>query len=491
MTFTTNTPPHEPARRSFGLHRKAAHFATIALMAISLTQTSAVFAQYKPQPSDRLEPGKQGETMAGEARTLPQPYSKGVRLVGQTTLSNGRGAIMAWSGNCAYYPGDASVAVIDVKDPTAPRQVGLLTEKGAFGAGETVHAAAGILAASTYGQYGPGARPNLGDNDKAWVAVYDVTDCAKPRLIVEYKWPERVHTLTVSPDGKRIYGAVISPGDGHGGLQVLDISDRANPQFLGKFGATLASGETYEFAPHEVSISPDERRIYAGVISSRGGDLNKGVTSAFPSVETFGPEAGGIYILDNSDIALGRPDPKMRLVGTSQHGGWHSAIQARIGGVPYLVGAGELNACPGAWPRITDIRDERNPKVVGQFRLEMNLKENCPPRDQAEAASNGIVGRPGTAASHWNDVDSPTDTRLGLFPFTWAGLRIADLRDPTKPVEVAYFKPGGSCMSHARMDPATDNIWFICDSEFYVIALTPELRVSLGLPELRTPPIKD
>jgi hypothetical protein len=439
-----------------------------------------------PSTEDRLEPGLQGQTMQGEAGVLEQPYSKGVRVVGRTTLTNGRGGIMAWSGHCAYYPGDASVAVIDVQDPRAPKQVGLLTEKGAFGAGETIHASAGILAASTYGQYGPGARPGLADNDKAWLAVYDISDCAKPRLILEYKWPERVHTLTVSPNGNRIYGAVISPGDGHGGLQVLDISNPAAPRYLGKFGITRADGSSHEFAPHEVSISPDERRIYAGVIASRGGDLNQGVTTSFPSRETFGPEAGGIYILNNNDIASGRANPKMSLVGTAQHGGWHSAVQARIGGEPYLVGAGELNACPGAWPRITDITDEKNPRIVSHFKLQMNVEENCPPRDAMESASAGIVGRPGTATSHWNDVDNSAETRLGLFPFTWAGLRIVDLRDPTKPTEIAYFKPGDSCMSRARYDQATGNIWFVCqDSGFWVIALAPELRASLRLPKIR------
>ena len=54
--------------------------------------------------------------------------------------------------------------------------------------------------------------------------------------------------------------------------------------------------------------------------------------------------------------------------------------------------------------------------MVGQFRLQMNLQENCPPRDRTETASGGIIGGPGTATSHFNDVDSATDTHLGLFP---------------------------------------------------------------------------
>jgi hypothetical protein len=120
---------------------------------------------------------------------------------------------------------------------------------------------------------------------------------------------------------------------------------------------------------------------------------------------------------------VGRPNPKLRLIGTAKHGGCHSAVQARIGGVSHLVGAGELLVGPGSWPRISNIADEARPKT---------------PPDAQETASRGVLGRRGTAASHFNDVDSASDTKLGLFPFMYAGLRIADLRDPAQPKEIAY-----------------------------------------------------
>ena len=93
--------------------------------------------------------------------------------------------------------------------------------------------------------------------------------------------------------------------------------------------------------------------------------------------------------------------------------------------------------------------------------------------------------RAGTASTHFNDVDVADDTRLGLFPMLWAGLRIADLRRPARPVEVAYFKPGDACGSHVRYVPATGHIWFACaDSGFHIIELTPQLRRQLRLPRL-------
>jgi hypothetical protein len=160
---------------------------------------------------------------------------------------------------------------------------------------------------------------------------------------------------------------------------------------------------------------------------------------------------------------------------------------AHINGVPMLVGGGELGACPGAWPRITDISDETHPRQAGEFQLQMNRKENCPPRSKSEQASGGIVGDIGTASLHFNDVDSEDHTRLGLFNFMWAGMRIADLRDPGKPVEVAYFKPGDACGGHARYVQQTGDIWFACGkSGFYVIELKSDLRASLGLPHVRS-----
>lgn len=476
---------------------------------LMLTAIASTLIAAAPAVADRPEPGRQGETLADDlkAESLPDPYMKGVRVVGHAPLDRRKNnLIMAWSGHCAYVAANpaagsdtaisgnamspvtatSGVAVIDVRDPRAPRVAGYLQDKGALEAGETMHAVTvpgrAVLAASTYG-FVPGGAPGIKAVKDGWLNIYDVSDCAHPHLKAEVKWPEPVHTLTVSPNGRRIYGTVISPFTGNGGIEVMDISDMAKPRFVGRFGVTRSDGSTYEFATHEVSISPDERRIYAGVIASKGGDLNRDFKSGPISAERLGPEAGGIYILDNSDIVKGKPDPKLRLVGTAEHGGWHSAVQARIGGVPYLVGAGELLACPGSWPRLSNIADEAHPQLVGQFRLQMNFKENCPQHNALETGSAGILGRPGTATSHFNDVDSTTETRLGLFPFTYAGLRIADLRDPANPTEIAYFKPGDSCMSHVRYVAATGHIWFACTaSGFWVIELAPEVRAALRGP---------
>ncbi|MEY2942648.1 MAG: hypothetical protein RLY97_662 [Pseudomonadota bacterium] len=475
-----------------------------AITALPLAALALISAANGGSTPDHPEMGKQGETAMGEAIVQAVPFSKGVNVIGQNTIAKrGDNLIMAWSGACAYvahmplnFHGPAKpktlgptsgVAVIDASNPAKPVVSTYLQGKGALDAGETLHAvstkARSVLAASTYGGVAGVNGPKEG-----WLNVYDAKDCQHPKLMAEVKWPDPVHTITVAPDGKRIYGTIISPFTGNGGIAVMDISDMAKPRFIGKFPVTRppVTGDvssSYEFAPHELSISPDERRLYVGVIASKGGDLNPGVKIMPPNKDGLGPHAGGIYILDNSDLVTGKADPKMRLIGTSLHGGWHSVVQANIGGVPHLVGAGELGACPGAWPKVTNLADEKNPKIVGEFRLAMNRAENCPEPTKMEQASGGVIGRDEAPASHFNDVDSATNTRLGLFSFMAAGLRIVDLRTPANPVEIAYFKPGDACMSHVRYVPQTGHIWFACvESGFHIIALKPALRKALNLP---------
>lgn len=451
---------------------------------------------------DNPEPGRQGEQIAADhpGAVLARPYSQGVRVVGHSPVSGRDSNIqLVWAGDCAYvastppkflgFAGSAApetfgIAVIDARDPANPRQVGLLRDNGAIHAAETISAVVApdgrkVLAAGAYANGHGSAMPN---DQPAWLDIYDVSDCAKPRLMAEVTWPENSHTITLSPDGRTVYGTTMSPFTGDGGLQVMDISDLASPRFLGKFAATRADGSAFGFAAHEISFSADGRRIYAGAISSKSDDFNHGIPLMPPSARLLGNEGGGVLILDNGDFVDRRANPKLRLVSATAGAGWHSAMPARIGGVPYLVGGPELTACPGTWPVITRIADETRPQVVGEFRLAMNRRENCPPKSPAEQASGGIVPTPGTAALHYNDVDNASDTRLGLFNFMWAGLRIADLTDPANPREVAYFKPGDACSGHVRYRPETGHIWLTCAaSGLWILELSPQVRKAVGI----------
>ncbi|MDG2003680.1 MAG: hypothetical protein P8J20_10150 [Novosphingobium sp.] len=462
---------------------------------------------------DNPEPGQQGEQIEADnpGSLLERPYSKGVRVLGHNAIEGRDSNIqLLWVDHCAYvsstggpFPligvtkGDTEltgVAVIDVSDPTEPKLVKFLRDKGSMAALETIDAVTApdgrkVLVAGAYhggtnaaGTSGSGHDPEA---SAAWVDIYDVSDCADPKLMAKTSWPENSHSLTISPDGRHVYGTAMSPFTGAGGLQVLDISDMAKPRFTGKFGATRPDGSSFEFASHEISFSLDGRRIYAGVNSSKSDHLNQGIALLPPNAEALGPKGGGVFILDNSDFVEGDSDPKLRLIRAIPAAGWHSVMPANIGGVPHLVGGAELGACPGTWPIIINIANETSPFIAGSFRLDMNDPKSCPERENAGNGISGIVPTPDSAALHYNDVDSASDTRLGLFNFLWAGLRIADLRDPADPVELGYFKPGDACTGHVRYLRESGQIWLTCTaSGFWVLQLSPELQAAVGLPGL-------
>jgi hypothetical protein len=464
----------------------------LALLVLAGCETASPPETAAANPEPGLSGAAISETL--DMAVLPQPFYSGVRLVGHAPLLERSGNIqMTWMDECAYVstgaansavgngtPETRGVAVIDVSNPRAPSLVRLLRDRGALGASESLHAVTApgrkVLVAGPYG----------GTPGNAWIDIYDVSDCANPRLTAEVSWPAEVHTITLSPNGRRVYGTQIEPFSGGGGVHVLDIADMARPRYVGKFAATAPDGRSWEFAPHNLSLSLDERRMYVGVIGSRGGDLNRDFTSPDGqfSMERISRDAGGLYVFDNSDIASARPDPKLRLIGSLEDAGWHDHAQANINGAPYLIGSGELGACPGTWPRIISIADETRPVRVGEFRLDLNRAENCLPPSAPPAGAGqmaAFMSMLGKASVHYNSVDSATHTRLGLFSMMGAGLRIADLRDPTNPAEIAYFRPGDFCTGFVRYVPRSGHIWFTClDSGFWVVELNPEVRASLG-----------
>ena len=176
--------------------------------------------------SDLPETGIQGDVprvdqLSGRAM---QGYNCGVALVGHTDLGGTGGhANMAWAGDCAYVASAGmGISVVDVSDPTNPTLVTTLHGSGSDFTLETIAAqklgSRGVLVA---GRYGPAPIPVQSPMD-----IYDVSDCAHPKLMSSFTFPENIHNLTFSPDGTRLYATLP--------LQVLDITDLAHPVYLGK-----------------------------------------------------------------------------------------------------------------------------------------------------------------------------------------------------------------------------------------------------------------
>lgn len=394
-----------------------------------------------------------------DSRRAEQGYNCGLALVGHTTLDfDGRppsgNANMAWAGNCAYVAGSgalvgeptpepgAGVAVVSVSNAGVPRHVANLRQPGSTAALETIHAVTtpegrSILVVGQYGNQGLSNPPKPMD-------VYDVSDpdCTKFEHKATFEWPENIHNLTISQNGKYVFATMP--------LQVIDISglwddDPATGiQYLGNLdnvmeGPAVAPGPYADYddnlpaevrqaqhptlTSHEAWPTPDGRTLYLG-----------GVT---PEFEIF-------TIVDVGDWlerdAQGNPKGMPRVI-SQRSGRGHSVRTATIGGVPYVLHSEEsvagtaygcipetANPFAGpAQPWLTNIADPTNPQLVSQFGLEINNPENC--QAQIDSGANQSV--------HYHDVDDPNDTTFVMASMWNAGLRVFDVRDPRNPTEVA------------------------------------------------------
>jgi hypothetical protein len=124
-----------------------------------------------------------------------------------------------------------------------------------------------------------------------------------------------------------------------------------------------------------------------------------------------------------------------------------------------------------AYPRIWDITDETHPRAISE--LHLPAPDVC-------------------AGNHYNNVDDSQNTKMAIIGWTTGGLRVFDLRHPSRPREIAYFKPEtyagnpspfAGCKSVVYVDKPTGQLWFACDGGFYVVELTPQVRAYMRLPK--------
>lgn len=466
-------------------------------------------------PLDHVEPDLQGDVPPGDSSELG--FNCGLALVGHTSLNTdgrppGGNANMAWAGDCAYVAGGGSlfnspldgsallpfgeesgVAVIDVSDPTRPRHVDTIGTEGANRTAETLHAVDnGDVALLVVGQYG-----NDQVSSPKPMDIYDVSDCANPVLLETYLWPENIHNLTISPDGRYVFAT--QP------LQVVELLPElfdgslstSGVRFLGNLddameGPFLSVGPMadlddelpaqardtlpFSYSSHEAwSVQEDGRTVLF-----LGGQL--------PVFEVF-------TVVDVTDWLA---DPtKAPQVLSQRQGRGHSVRTATIGGERYVLHSEEsvfvanygcvseeANPFAGpAQPWLTKLGDDgRTQELVSQFGLEINEPEHC--LTQASHEVNASV--------HYHDVDDPDDTTFVMASMWNAGLRIFDVRDPTRPTEVAYFNPADvdpsdevakdKAWGHVRYVEETGHIWFATETGgFWVLEIEKGVQKALGL----------
>ena len=412
-------------------------------------------------PLDLPETGIQGDVPQSdqESGRAELGYNCGLALVGHAKLdADGRdpggNGNMAWAGDCAYVagggalfgparpgPGDG-VAVVDVSDPANPRHVRTLRTPGSVATMETLHAVEtgdrAVLVVGQYGNQSGGYKP---------MDVYDVSTCAEPRLLETFMWPQNIHNLTISGNGRYVFATQPlqvadldplfdgDPGTGTLYLGNLESQITGPPLAVGpiadlddRLPTAVREATHTTYSSHEAWPSDDGTTLYLG------GQL--------PMFETFTIVDIAPWLTRDS---AGQPAGKPQVI-SQRSGRGHSVRTATIGGRPFVLHSEEsvfgpawgclpqtLNPVAGAaQPWLTDIADPADPVLVSQFGLDINDPQNC-----AAQIESGV-----SASVHYHDVDDPDDTTFVMASMWNAGLRIFDVRDPAQPTEVAYFNPG-------------------------------------------------
>jgi hypothetical protein len=114
----------------------------------------------------------------------------------------------------------------------------------------------------------------------------------------------------------------------------------------------------------------------------------------------------------------------------------HTAKWVLIKGKPFILASNEAfkTTCDGRpQARHIDISDERNPKVVAEYGLEVNDADLC--------NEHNLMGDGLSYNVHYIGVDNKFDARMVFWNWFASGVRVFDLAKPAKPREIAYYYP--------------------------------------------------
>jgi hypothetical protein len=238
------------------------------------------------------------------------------------------------------------------------------------------------------------------------------------------------HTGQWAPDGKTYYITTI--GQAAASLVAVDTTDPANPNGILLY--TPPSNVSPAF--HDLEFSRDGNTAYVTAVGGLGGT-----------------NANGLVILDVSDVQARRANPQVRILSqlTWDDGSIiaQNALPATIAGKPYVIftdeagvasfsGSCQAGKSGQGFPRIIDVSDPTKPKTVSKIMLDVADPENCS-QSIALKMTSGATSIFGYSC-HYCAVDDPDNaTKLACNCFA-AGLRVFDIRDPLRPVELGYFK---------------------------------------------------
>ena len=406
------------------------------------------------RPGDAPETGLQGrvpptDTASGRAAL---GYRCNLQLVGHYSSSSS-GTLEAY-GDCAYYGLASDVTgtqVLDVSHPALPTPTTVLATPAMLSPWESlkVNAMRKLLVADRWSLL-------PADTDlNSYLDIYDVSgDCRHPRLLSSTDMaPAHGHEGWFSPDGMTYFMSTTGP-DGTPTVFPIDISDPAHPKRLASW--------TFPAQTHGGFTTEDDSRSYI--------------------CQQQAPPNDKLLIVDTSELITHRSDPKPHLLAQIPLGDnqWcQAALRVTYDGHPFLIqygersGAADCSRSKDNWanfgyPRIFDFADERHPKLVSSLLLQVDLPQHC-----AQVTGEGALNGLGYSGHHCS-VDRLYNPTILACDYFGAGMRVTDIRNPHKPVEIGYFNPGTTAVVGTGARPVIHaergEIWFTNDVQgFYVV----------------------
>ncbi|MGH2524048.1 MAG: LVIVD repeat-containing protein, partial [Anaerolineales bacterium] len=327
-----------------------------------------------------------------------------VALGHESLGARGWNAGLALSYPCAYIGNRrlSQVAIVDIHDPARPTLVNEL------------HLAPGDQPVELRAVPDLNLLVILNFLPGRTVLTYDVSDCRHPQPLGALDLGAVPHEFFLWRDPAQparllLYAAMfyhIQPD-----LHVVELTDPTHPR---RIATWTAADESASGTLHSLSLSPDGRRAYLALWE------------------------GGLLVADTSELAEGKPDPRIHLLregaGFTPASGVNVHSAVRLAGPRYVLLTQELYECPFAGLFIADIANEAHPQIVGRFELPENdpACTALPQPDAVFTAHNPLVVH-------------------DLIFVTWygGGLQALDVSDPTQPRRVGLFVPSGEGAARA------------------------------------------
>jgi hypothetical protein len=447
-------------------------------------------------PGDRPETGIQGEVPVADRQSgrSKEGYNCNLSLVGHYTRAEGfegAGYQAAYHGDCAYYETGAGtqsrrgVQVVDASDRSDPKVIKHLTTPAMLSPWESlkVHPDRQLLAGVML--HSNTQTAFTGFTQGGWIDIYDVKDCANPKVLASRPFAGLSHEGNFTQDGNTFWASSLFPGV----LTAVDVKDPTNPLALGSFSAGSII--------HGIGASPDGNRLYVAYINDDAYFTAVVNPRADALEDAYGIQSrrdgNGLAIWDVSDFQARKANPQAKLVSTlfwkDGQVGQH-ALPVTTNGRPHVIFVDEYGQ---GGPRIIDIGDERRPAIVSKLKTEILMPEHYDKFREGRdynLKQGGIVVSPTASSppfaynSHYCSVDRNDDPTILACSNFMSGVRIFDIRDFSAPKEIAYFNPGGDgkmmpgsyggatagyTTAAPRIVPERGEIWFTdMDAGFFV-----------------------